>query len=228
MNYPSNYSRYTEVLKKYYEGRDSSHGWEHVEKVCMNALTLCSEIGNFSDKDIKIIVIAALGHDIWDHKYVKKKDQKKIKIRFKKNLCELGFLDMDRDLIVRIIDSISFSTEYKLRQEKIEFNFKKPEKRLRNIVSDADKLEALGKICVERMIEYEIVSNNTKVPLEQHQRHIKRHCQEKLYLLIDEGYIRNRKASIKARPLMQEMKNIVDNDDVLEKFIKDIFKKSIK
>ena len=26
---------------------------------------------------------------------------------------ELGFLDMDRDLIVRIIDSISFSTEDK-------------------------------------------------------------------------------------------------------------------
>ena len=224
MNYPSNYDKYMTILKKYYEGRDSSHGWEHVKKVCMNALELCAEIGNFSQKDIKIIIIAALGHDIWDHKYVKEEDEEAIKEKFREDLSELGFLAMDRDLIVRIIDSISFSTEYRLRQEKIEFDLEKHEERLRHIVSDADKLEALGKICVERMIEYEIISSSTEVPIEQHMRHIQRHCQEKLYLLIDEGYIRTRKAAMKARPLMREMKNIVDNDVVLEKFVKNYLK----
>ena len=224
MNYPPNYARFIGVLKKYYEGRDSSHGWEHVEKVCQNAISLCSESEKFNERDLKIIIITALGHDIWDHKYVNEEEEEAIKEKFIEDLMELGFMAMDRDLIIRIIDSISFSTEYQMRQKGKDFDLEVPEERLRHIVSDADKLEALGKICIIRMIEYEIISNEEEVPLEQHMRHIQRHCQEKLYLLIDKGYIRTKAAIMRAKPLMEEMKSIVDNDEILEKFIKEYLK----
>jgi HD superfamily phosphodiesterase len=223
MDAQKTYNRYAEALKKYYKDRDSSHGWSHVEKVAKNALYICQRENIKDEKSIRLIVLAALGHDIWDHKYVASdKEAEELRIRFAKDINELGFLAMDIDLLLRIIDSISFSKEFAMRQEGGEFDLEHHEERLRDIVSDADKLEALGEICIRRMIEYEIVSNieGRGVSIEDHIHHIRKHCNEKLYLLIDENYIKTPTGRELARPLMSEMKAIVDDDLKLEVFIK--------
>ena len=214
--------KYFKVLKKYYKGRDPSHGWKHVTKVCANAMFICKYENITNERDIKIILVSALGHDIWDHKYVSSISEEIFKKRFDKDLMELGFLAADRDLIVRIIDNISFSKEYLMRQNGETFNLEVPEERLRNIVSDADKLEALGKVCIERMIDYEIHAKKTKAQnIQAHISHIKTHCREKLYRLVEDKYIKTTTGVELAQPLVFEMKNIVENELILENFIKD-------
>lgn len=66
---------------------------------------------------------------------------------------------------------------------------------LRNIVSDADKLEALGEVAVQRMIMYENLLEPKKDSeteaefIRRHYEHICKHCDEKLYRLISDGFI---------------------------------------
>ena len=97
------------------------------------------------------------------------------------------------------------------------------EKILRNIVSDADKLEALGTICIKRMIEYEIfIEKNTDIT--SHIRHIQKHCSEKLYLLLTHEYIKTKLGKELGEQRLTEMKNIVDNENVLINFIKEYLK----
>lgn len=214
-----NYSKFLNLLKKYYENRDISHGWDHVIKVTHNALILAKASNIINTTDLKIIVLAALGHDIWDHKYIKDDQIYNIKFLFDQDLLDLGILAMQRDLIIRIIDTISFSKEYKMRLNNEKFNFEVPEEKLRNIVSDADKLEALGINSIKRMIDYEINSNSHTVSIDQHIQHITNHCKEKLYLLIKENYIKTPYAIKLATPLLLEMQEIVDNKVNLNKFI---------
>ena len=211
------------ILKKYYKGRDESHGWGHVQEVALNALYIarCEYINN--DRDKTIIVVSALGHDIWDHKYIDPRLERIIKRMFNTDLQRFGLLAADRDLITRIIDCISYSKESEMRKNGKSFDLEVPEEKLRNIVSDADKLEALGEVCIRRMIEYEIKKKNSTT-IEDHMAHIKQHCNEKLYLLIDQGYFKTEIGKQLAEPLMTELKEVVDDDLKLVKFIKDYLK----
>ena len=221
MEIPSRYNNIIASLKKFYIERDTSHGFDHVEKVCKNALYIYNTIQLIHEKnydDELILVISSLGHDIWDHKYYQDSDElDKIKSLFIYSMliCDLPTLVIMKS--IKIIDSISLSNEYRLRQagKMLELD---PEIRfIRNIVSDADKLESLGLVCVERMIEYGIhdkIIDNT-----EHASHIKLHCQTKLYRLLDDNYITTDIGRTLAQPLLQELKNIVDNDDILRETI---------
>lgn len=213
-----NYKTYLDKLKGYYDDRDISHGWNHVLQVCKNSL-LISQYENITNiNKLNIIVICSLGHDIWDHKYVDNSEL--LKENFRNSLLELKFSVEDIDCIIRIIDSISFSKEYKLRLIGQRFKFNNnDELKLRNVVSDADKLESLGLVCIERMIEYEININKNH-SIESHIEHITKHCNEKLYLLIDKNYIKTEYAKKLASVLLNEMKNIVENKVKLQNFIK--------
>ena len=88
---------------------------------------------------------------------------------------------------------------------------------IRNIVSDADKLESLGKICIKRMIQYGI--HHKIYSIEDHFNHIKYHSINKLYKLLDDKYIITNIGRKLAEPRMIEMKNIIDNDKLLKAFI---------
>ena len=208
-------------MKKYYQGRDVSHGWDHVKRVLDNAMFICKYENITDERDLKIIVIASLGHDIWDHKYITPALAISIKHMFNIDLEKSGVLGADRDLIIRIIDNISFSNESAMRISGKSFDLEVPEERLRDIVSDADKLEALGEICIKRMIDYKIhIKKNQQVDIKEHVMHIKKHCRERLYILIEEKYIKTNTGIELAHPLMDDMKNIVENDLRLESFIK--------
>ena len=65
------------IIKKYYQGRDKSHGIDHVILVYKNTKKIIKDM-SVSDRYKAIVYAAALLHDAYDHKYVKEKDSNKI------------------------------------------------------------------------------------------------------------------------------------------------------
>ena len=65
--------------------------------------------------------------------------------------------------IISIIDNISFSKEYNLRKNNKTIELDENTMILRNIVSDADKIESVGKKGIERMIDFRIYQDNTEI-----------------------------------------------------------------
>ena len=226
---PCRYNTIISSLKKYYLYRDKSHDFDHVEKVCKNALYIYNTIGLIPEKnddDEIIIVISSLGHDIWDHKYITdNKDINSIKDEFTTTLSICNVPNVIIMKCIKIIDSISLSNEYALRLSGKTLELDPEIRFIRNIVSDADKLESLGLVCVERMIEYGM--HNNIVDNAEHVFHIKRHSLTKLYNLLDDNYIITDIGRTLAEHLMKELKNIVDNDDILRETIRKYVNKDI-
>ena len=122
--------------------------------------------------------------DVADHKYL---DREGPKVRANLHtFMSSTFAPVDRSVIRDIIDNVSFSKE---ARGSLDLSSLSPWARMmRDIVSDADKIEALGEVGLSRCFEY---SRETD-PLgseEHHWRHVALHCDEKLLRLRDE-YIR--------------------------------------
>jgi HD superfamily phosphodiesterase len=203
-------SKLEKIAQKMYKGRDSSHGIHHAVKVRNNAMLL-SEKMNINDKNILIkIEAAALFHDLWDNKYVEYANNKykDIKDTFYKNLRREYFSDHDIKDIEIIIDNISLSREIKFREENIEMNLKHLQL-MRDIVSDADKLEMLGLNGINRIIEYQMYKF-PKTKSEELKEIVKKVYDNKISKLIEYNYIRTEPAKEMARPLMNEMKAYIE------------------
>ena len=91
---------------------------------------------------------------------------------------------------------------------------------IRNIVSDSDKIEALGIEGIRRMILYSVhkISDKTMTSIIDD---IKKLCKNKLYILISENYIRTDVGREIASQKLEELKKITENDDTLQKFVTD-------
>ena len=157
-----------------------------------------------------IITIAALLHDVPDHKYDVDGSLKETCAAFITSTIDAR----TSDFIMRVIDSISFSKENKMRQQGMSQDFDASKSAayaedvirgylgaaivssdvamfIRNIVSDADKILALGKVGYDRMREYTLEVHpelaNDEIKLTEHMR---RHADEKLFRLVSEHFIR--------------------------------------
>lgn len=148
--------------------RDWSHGIEHSQEVAKNSIFIWRNgesdryseikgIAPISGDPLIIIVAAALLHDVCDHKYAKTAplniavDMK----NFLKN--EIG--SSNEKAVDEIIRNISYSKELKKGCVKMS----NPHlQHLRNVVSDSDKLEALGEIGVKRCIAYQQETSDNK------------------------------------------------------------------
>jgi hypothetical protein len=100
------------------------------------------------------------------------------------------------------------------------------EEYLRNIVSDADKLDAIGEEAIDRMYHYqEAYITHTKYSDEWfkcHIEHMQTHCKEKLYILMEHNYIQTYKGREIGKEHLQELKDIVDDDVKLVDYIREI------
>jgi len=225
-------------VKKYYEGRDSSHGMEHIKRVFLWLERIIEDMKDENDK--KIVRIAALFHDAYDHKYAPKEDPQEW-IDYKKRQINKSIdkytTNKEQKLIHRIIENVSFTKEKEkrgLNQEKTirlmncHNNQKKnnKEENLRNIVSDADKLDAIGKKAIDRMYYYQEADITHKKYSDEwfksHIDHIQTHCKEKLYILMEHNYIQTDKGREIGKEHLQELKDIVDNDTKLIDYIVNI------
>ncbi len=187
-----------------YSERDKSHGIEHVMKVKDNALLICKKM-NISDKSIlDKIEIVALFHDLWDHKYVDIDSDMSKEIKDKLyNELKSKYNDHDIDEIYLIINNISLSREMALRKENKYIDLKHLQL-IRDIVSDADKLEMLGISGISRMIEYQMYKypNTTSDEL---QIIIKDIYNNKISKLLSDNYINTNQGRELAIPLMSEL-----------------------
>jgi len=176
------------------QGRDPSHGHAHMQTVAQNALEIYLQFtGNHAN--LRLVLIAAWLHDVADHKYVSEDPTLLLKLE--------GFLDRlsreegDPELakeVKLVIDHISYSKENRLRKERFGGNHVDWEMILpahlievRDIVSDADKLEAIGMIGVERCLHFAKVQD-PNVTEREAVHHLIEHAQEKLLRLKDEYF----------------------------------------
>jgi len=200
----------------YYE-RDDSHGKSHIYKVRDNSVFILHNLNECEQELISltnltsiqilnIVEIAALFHDAWDHKYIENEEEIVFAKQFIRNHLKNYISNEHIDIIYDIIDNISFTKEKNDKKQ----NLGKYEI-LRTIVSDGDKLEALGNVAIERMITYrKHLLDNGKNLENDLITHMRKHCQEKLFKLKDE-YIHTQFGKELALPLHNELFNIVND-----------------
>lgn len=163
---------------------DSSHDVNHAIAVYENALDIAENDYPFANK--KILMYACLLHDVCDHKYehsVSKEERDKFIHKQLNNL-------QHSQCVIDVIENISYSQEVKGKRKTLEY----PGCIYQDIVSDADKLEAIGKIGLDRCIAF-TVARRGKVPDE-----VVDHCHEKLLKLKD-NFIKTKRGKELAGPL---------------------------
>ncbi|EPD53104.1 hypothetical protein HMPREF1210_00835 [Paenisporosarcina sp. HGH0030] len=125
------------LVKDIYNQFDASHDFQHIERVRKNAQIISQEEGTVRTD---LIELAVLLHDVSDVKY------SGIEGKAKENaiLDELDLPLSDRQQIVEIIESVSFSGGHEKEAKTIEAK----------IVRDADRLDAIGAVGIARTFAY--------------------------------------------------------------------------
>jgi len=167
------------------EGRDHSHGYRHMEKVASVALQIFDAEFKERYPGIRPMVeIVAWLHDVADPKYDK---DGSLRTEVQEFVSEI-FFHWRR--IMMVLDRISYSKEKKVVEKDLPawLGCESPDFELiRNIVSDADKLEALGEAGLTRCIQYTLVAH-PEYTFKELQQHVEAHAKEKLLGL--HNYIR--------------------------------------
>ena len=129
-------------VKKYMNKiNDISHDYNHIKLVIKYSLKIAKKEGVNDINELFIIKMAALLHDIGDHKYTNK-DQKKI---INKLLNKFGKLRKDdKKEIIEIASNVSLSKEDNRKNKKLD------------IVKDADRINSLGAIGILRYATYNV------------------------------------------------------------------------
>jgi uncharacterized protein len=202
------------------EDREESHGVVHMNQVKKNAMTIwdierasCNDLN--TDRITSLIVAVALLHDVADHKYGDVERQTGLM----KNELDKYFCGDDVTLILDIINKISYSKEAKIRSSGVIPTWDElglEGKMVRNIVSDADKLEAIGVIGVIRCMQFTTEKLKEKGEPASAAILVNRlveHGHEKLFILKDE-YIMTRAGKALAQErhdiMMAETERLVE------------------
>ena len=195
-----------QFVKTTCHGRDVSHGYKHMKCVYKNACKIMNMMSVNDNRIVNLVTYSAWLHDVADHKYDHDGKLKLQVIEFLKNE-----LEDDVQLVVDIIDRISFSkeNECRLSGRELDWNVVLGDIgcQARDIVSDADKLEAIGKIGVDRCVQY-IYHKNPNVTRDELKKLVEEHAEEKLYLL-SQQFIRTNAGQELAKPLHDEMVELI-------------------
>jgi uncharacterized protein len=156
----------------------------------------------------RYVIIVAWLHDVRDHKYPESISQEDLD-KF------IRTIEPDEKMfyfINKVIRNISWSKEANGQRENYDKTF---DEKLNiiyqivlNIVGDADRLEALGKIGIERCETFtrKILPNASE---ENIIKNVITHCFDKLLRILPEGYIKTSYGKILAEPLHKEIEDFV-------------------
>lgn len=127
-------------VRKKFESEGSGHDWWHIQRVWNMAVTIAKQ----EKADLFIVELAALLHDIADHKFHGGDEEAGPKAA-REWLSPLGVEENSIDHICRIIRNVSFKgAEVDTPMHSIEGK----------IVQDADRLDAIGAIGIARAFAY--------------------------------------------------------------------------
>ena len=171
--------------------RDESHGIEHFERVRQTALLIAEEELTEQwrascrwPRPVLLLELAALAHDFLDHKYV---DGTALPARQAELLSALrsvaSLSDEEARAVLLVAQNVSFSKETRGLLDLAGLQAAGCE-RLRDIVSDADKVDALGDIGVRRLFLYHRHAFAEAEPAEV-ERLVRDFCREQLLLRAD-------------------------------------------
>jgi uncharacterized protein len=169
----------SDFVKKTCADRDESHGHAHMKAVAEMTRYIIQQ--DFNDYLTLDAITAAWLHDVADHKY----DHDGT---LEQRLDEFGRTAniWNYDEIKQVIKYVSYSTENKAILTGTPLDFQAIlgayYSQIRDIVSDADKLEAIGKIGIHRAIEYTTEANPSFTP-HQVVADVYKHAHEKLLRL---------------------------------------------
>eukprot|EP00939_MAST-03C_sp_MAST-3C-sp1_P003107 g3107.t1 len=185
--------------------REPHHGFEHALRVLKNSQTIAE---SSFDKDILVL---ALLHDVLDHKF-DDVDEKLFESLLEK-IYPGKENEQKRNLMNRTIDTISFSKEKKKGMKWYE-SFLDGNKEWifrRNVVSDADKLEALGHVgaarCYATQKHFAALAGGPS-DAETLLEGVVQHCHDKLFIL-QTKYMRTPKGVELANTRERELRDVL-------------------
>jgi uncharacterized protein len=181
-----------DFVKENTKSFDESHDVNHALAVYKNALHIARV--EYPQFDNEILEFSSLLHDVCDHKYKDSIPKEQL------NLFIHDSLPKEKaDAVIDIINNISYSQQIKGKRKTLNH----PYNIYQDILSDADKLEALGEIGLRRCILY-TESINGKVPQD-----VIKHSHEKLLRLKD-NFIVTKTGKQLAEPLHKVIQDYVD------------------
>lgn len=144
-----------DFVRQKLEGEGSGHDWWHIYRVWQNAKAISVDEGG----DEFVIELAALLHDIADHKF--HNGDESVGPRVAKEFLTSKDVSKDSiDAVIQIMEEISFSKGMK------------PSSLEGRIVQDADRLDAIGAIGIARAFAYGGYKDremyNPEIPIENY------------------------------------------------------------
>ena len=200
------------------QGRDDSHGMIHFERVREMSLELAAVTKSLTEGESLVLQLAALCHDVVDHKYfAEESDMSVAKASMERALRErAGLTDDELCRVTLIADNISLSKELagSLEEEALRSRACLD---LRDFVSDADKLDALGIRGLERLAQYHLhVLRGEKLSCEYLRQMATDHILHRV------KYLRTREAVRIGDRLIHETIIILASDVALNDIIRDV------
>lgn len=197
---------------------DDSHNYHHALKVTYNAFVIAKDpsYSNFFNRSImpaKLLMTSML-HDVCDDKYKSLSISKSALIEFISTLVgenSPGSFTSPNE-IMKIIDSVSYSKQVKGNTHENELD--DDNKLILQVLRDADRIEAIGLVGLERCYLYtkEILPSTTSE--DDITAHVVQHCYDKLLRLYGEGYISTSAGRQIAAPLHQYIVDFVTKQAV--------------
>ena len=178
--------------------RDISHGWSHMKLVAETSIQIAEEYG-LEDEQMRLVLICAWLHDVDDHKYGNE-NKEVLEAFLTENFSE------EKTKILAIIERVAFSREKAWGRSDWLAVLGIDGVIVRNIVSDADKLDAIN---AHRCYMYQKMKGSQLSEKELWQDVIQ-HCHDKLFYLKDK-YILSYKGKILAEPLHEKMIADIEN-----------------
>jgi HD superfamily phosphodiesterase len=193
-----------DFVEQYTINFDKSHDIHHAIKVFNNATKIINSMEIDYERDV--ITWASMLHDICDHKYHNCVSKDELFEFIKMNLGEIK-----ASRIIMIIDNVSYSKE--VRGERVTLPY--PDYLYLDIISDADRVEALGYSGIERCEEYTIaklgINSENSNNLHIIKKEVIKHCHEKLLKLFPD-YFKTPLGKELAFPLHLEIVDYVKNN----------------